>query len=47
MYKLESPLPKDALYVLSLVEIGPSVLEKKKNVKSLWQDDDNNDTDDR
>ena len=35
MYKLESPLPKDALYVLSLVEIGPSVLEKKKNVKSL------------
>ena len=29
MYKLESPLPKVALIVPSLVEIGPVVLEKK------------------
>ena len=27
--KLEFPSPKDALIVLSLVEIGPGVLEKK------------------
>ena len=38
--KLESPSPKDALCQLSLVEIGPVVLEKKMKMLKVYRQTD-------